>query len=309
MRDDKIFRDREAREKARIVLEEIIELHNISDPFYGKASEDEKLENARKSIALFWDLFDILGYLAQCHLIAHCRSNFDNEFTRTMIDENEDLHTDSHVLEQVGANFLEAISADFMDDKLNFFEGEKRHLSYGGAFPQIMRQFIFEMLASKSSRSHPWRFILQKGLRSMNAGQTEDIFKPLPVRKSGTPFDLAEWKHEALLQVYFRSGQGYKKYRALEIVGAEIGQSVETLRDWEKDEKFNEEYLIELRCASIAGRHESEFKAGVDINLGFDQYGTHRGTPIIEIAFSLMPTIESRSFTEIASNIYKYRRR
>jgi hypothetical protein len=33
MRDDKIFRDREAREKARIVLEEIIELHNISDPF------------------------------------------------------------------------------------------------------------------------------------------------------------------------------------------------------------------------------------------------------------------------------------
>jgi hypothetical protein len=229
-----------------------------------------------------------LGYWAQCHLIAYCRSGFDREFTAAIGSENEDIHTGSHVLEEVGDNFLQAISADFMDEDLNYFDTEKQYLSQGGAFSQILRHFIFEMLASNSAGSHPWRFILQKGVRSLNAGQTEDIFKPLPVRRSGTPFDLAEWKHEALLQVYFRSGQGYKKYRALEIVGAGIGQSVETLRDWEKEERFNEEYLIELQCARIAGRHEQEFKAGTDIKLGFHRYGTHREAPLIEIAFNLM---------------------
>jgi hypothetical protein len=309
MKEKKFFRDSEAREKARIILEEILELYDISDPFYGPASEEEKLENARKSISLFWELFDILGYWAQCQIIAYSRSGFDREFTSTMTDENENLHSGSHVLEEAGSNFLEAISANFTDSDLNYFDGEKERLSNSGAFSQMLRGFIFEMLASKSPGSHPWRFILQRGFRAMNAGQTEDIFKPLPVRKSGTPFDLAEWKHEALLQVYFRSGQGYKKYRALEIVGAGIGQSVDTLRDWEKDAKFNEEYSVELQCAHIAGSHEAEFKAGVDINLGFHDYGTHRGTPIIEIAFGLMGTIQNRTFSEIATNIYKYRQR
>ena len=143
----------------------------------------------------------------------------------------------------------------------------------------------------------------------MNAGQVENIFKPLPVRKTGTPFDLAEWKHEALLQVYFRVGQGYEKYRALEIVSAGIGQSVDTLRDWEKEGKFNEEYSIELDCAQIAGRHEQQFKSGVDINLGFHQYGTHRGRSMIEIAFDLLQVIEHRSFSEIAVNLHKFRQR
>jgi hypothetical protein len=309
MREKKFFRDPEAREKARIVLEEIIELYNVSDPLYGRPSEDEKLENARKSITLFWELFDILAYWAQCQIIAYCRSNFDKEFRRTMNIEDQNIHTGSHVLEQAGDKFLQSISAKFMDKDLNYFDDEKQYFSKGGAFSQILREFIFEMLASNSGDSHPWRFILQRGVRAMNAGQTEDIFEPLPVRRSGTPFDLAEWKHEALLQVYFRSGQGYKKYRALEIVGTGIAQSVETLRDWEKGEKFNEEYLVELECAQIAGRHEGEFKAGTDIKLGFHHYGTHRGTPLIEIAFSLMRVIESRSFPEIAANIYKFRQR
>jgi hypothetical protein len=309
MNGKKFFRDHEVREKARIVLEEIIELYEVSDPFYGHASEAEKLENSRKSVALFWELFDLLGYWAQCQIVAYSRAKCDSEFSRVVTTENDNIHGGSHRLEEIGANFIEAITTNFSDENLNYFSNDREYLFDHGAFSQIMRLFAFEMLASPSSLSQPWRFILQKGLRAMNAGQTDDIFKPLPMRKSGTPFELAEWKHEALLQVYFRSGQGYKKYRALEIVGVGIGQSVDTLRDWEKDAKFNEEYLVELECAHIAGRHEAEFKAGVDINLGFHDYGTHRGTPRIEIAFGLMGTIQSRTFSEIATNIYKYRQR
>lgn len=82
------------------MLEEIIELYNVSNPIYGRSSEDDKLENARQSIGLFWELLDILGYWAQCQLITYCRSGFDREFTVAMSSENEDIHTGSHVLEE-----------------------------------------------------------------------------------------------------------------------------------------------------------------------------------------------------------------
>jgi hypothetical protein len=39
-------------------------------------------------------------------------------------------------------------------------------------------------------------------LRAMNRGQTEELQKPMPVRKTGAPFALGEWKLKALLQEY-----------------------------------------------------------------------------------------------------------
>jgi hypothetical protein len=112
--------------------------------------------------------------------------------------------------------------------------------------------FLFEMLASQSAESHPWRFAFQKALRAMNRGQTEELLKPMPVRKTGAPFELGEWKLEALLQIFYRVGKGVKKYRALQLVSEAIGQSADTIRDWEKDTKFDEDYSNELQCAELA---------------------------------------------------------
>ena len=73
--------DQEIREKAYIIVEELIQLYKTTNPQWGSRSEDNKLENARVSVSLFRELFDILGYLDQCQIIAYKRSDVDSEFT------------------------------------------------------------------------------------------------------------------------------------------------------------------------------------------------------------------------------------
>lgn len=309
MREFKRDADQEIREKAYIIVEELIQLYKMTNPELGKKSEPDKMENARISISLFWELFDLLGYWAQCQLIAYKRSEIDREFTSSMIEENEGLTCDSHVLEEVGDAFLQAIANEFSEPDFNYFDSEANHMSFQGRHSQLLRLFLFEMLASQSPESHPWRFAFQKALRAMNRGQTEELLKPMPIRKTGTPFALGEWKLEALLQIFYRVGQGMKKYRALDLVSEAIGQSTDTIRDWEKDAKLDEDYSIELRCAELAGRYSEKFKNIEEITIGFPDHGTHRGRPLIQIAFDLAKVIERRTFSEIAENILKFRQR
>ena len=307
MRELKREPDQEIREKAYIIVEEIIQLYKLTNPQYGSKSEDNKLENARVSISLFWELFDLLGYWAQCHLVAFKRSAIDAEYTTSVIQNNIDVTRDSHVLESIGDAFFQAAADEFSNPDFNYFDSEASHMSFKGRYSQLVRLFLFEMLASQSPESHPWRFAFQKALRAMNRGQTEDLLKPMPFRKTGTPFALGEWKLEALLQIYYRLGQGMKKYRAIEMVGEAIGQSTDTIRDWEKDAKLDEDYSIELQCAELAGRHSGKFKNLGELTIGFPDHGTHRGRPLMQIAFDLSKVIEGRTFSEIADNILKFR--
>lgn len=129
----------------------------------------------------------------------------------------------------------------------------------------------------------------------------------MPTRRGGAKFDLNQWKLEALLQVHFRMGRGFKKYRALEEVATGIGQSVETLRYWEKALKLDIDYLNELRFAHIAGEKYADIKSGNDLSLGDDTYGTYRGKPVLEIAKNLLPVLENRTLREIMENIRKFR--
>ena len=307
MRELKREADQEIREKAYIIVEELIQLYKMTNPKFGSKSEDGKLENARLSISLFWELFDLLGYWAQCQIIAYKRSAVDSEFTSSMIEENEGLTTNSHALEEVGDSFLQAMANSFSDPRLNYFESEASHMSHQGRYSQLLRLFLFEMLSSQSTESHPWRFAFQKALRAMNHGQTGELLKPMPVRKTGAPFALSEWKLEALLQIFYRVGKGMKKYRALELVSEAIGQSVDTIRDWEKAAKFDEDYSNELECAELAGRYNDKFKNFDELPIGFPDYGTYRGKPLMQIAFDLGKVIERRTFSEISENILKFR--
>ena len=141
----------------------------------------------------------------------------------------------------------------------------------------------------------------------MNHGQTEELLRPMPIRKTGAPFALSEWKLEALLQIFYRVGKGMKKYRALEVVSEAIGQSADTIRDWEKSAKFDEDYSNELKCAELAGRYSDKFKNFDELPIGFPDHGTYRGKPLMQIAFDLAKVIERRTFFEIAENILKFR--
>ena len=104
-----------------------------------------------------------------------------------------------------------------------------------------------------------------------------------------------------------------KKYRALELVSKSIGQSVDTIRDWEKGAKFDEDYSNELKCAELAGRYCDKFQNFDELPLGFPDHGTYRGKPLMQIAFDLAKVIErqffprSREYPQISSELSWWR--
>lgn len=302
-----LHRDEDIREKSYILLEELLELYVLTASKNAYDGELNKTEYARAAMGVFWELFDLLGTWAQSHLAAQARIQTDVYFVNHLLDEYPEVHFDSYFLEKYGYDFLRSMAANFEDADTNFFTDEKEHMSEQGLREQIMRAFLFEIFSSKSEFSHAWRYPLQRATRALNDGQIDDFFKPMPGRRGGAQFDLNQWKLEALLQVHFRIGKGYKKYRALEEVAGGIGQSVETLRYWEKALKLDTDYENELRFARIAGEKISDLKSGDDLSIGDHQYGIYRGKPVIEIVAELLPVLERRTFQEIMYNIRKFR--
>lgn len=173
---------------------------------------------------------------------------------------------------------------------------------------QAMRHLIAELLVSKSADNSYWRFDLQSSLRALNEGEVSELATPLHVRRQGTPFTLNQWKNEVLRQVYVRLGGGVKKYRALEEVGAAIGQSPETLRAWEKSLRRSPDNENDLYCSELAGRFKDslEGKPLREIEQ-MEGYGWHRGTHNLAREKQLYQTIKKLSLNEIRVKISHYR--
>ncbi|GAB5509535.1 MAG: hypothetical protein Rhims3KO_09360 [Hyphomicrobiales bacterium] len=300
-----VKRDKEVREKAHILLEELLELYIVNNPQFGVRTELDKTDNAYRVIETFWQLFDLLGYWAQCHLAALSRGAFDAEFVEAISQDVPNLSRDSHILEDEGTRFLKAIDSQFSREEFLFFKEDKTYLTDGGLGDQMVRDLMADLLSSRSQAGNSWRFPLARALRALNEGQYDSLFKPWPRRRVGQAFDLAQWRLEAILQIQFRVGQGWKKYRAQEVVADGIGQSIETLRSWEKELKFDPEYGSEMAVAEIAGRHEAQLDAGHI--LGFPDYGTYRGLPLIEKARDLLPILRERQMDVIAQKIRELR--
>lgn len=277
----------------------------MNDPSCGPPTELEKTDNAYKAIDVFWQLFDLLGYWAQCHLAALAQADHDNEFVSSVLEENPEIHQDCHLIEDLGQSFLAGLTSRISNDEKLDRQKEKEDLETEGQKNQILRQLIFDLLGSKSQQSATWRFPLLRSMRALNNGQYDPLLIPRPQRRIGRSFDLDQWKLEAVLQVHFRVGGGWKKYRALEVVSEGIGQSIDAIRDWEKELKNDRDYLAEMACAEIAGRHEEDYIKGYTI--GFPEYRMHKGRPMVEIARDLLPHLKNRTFVEIAAKLRENR--
>jgi hypothetical protein len=103
-----------------------------------------------------------------------------------------------------------------------------------------------------------WRFELQSALFALNYGQQEPLVRPEPTRRQGNPVQLLLLKLRALQHVNFHMGKGLKKYRAQQLVAGELGQSVETLRSWEKLLLADDDLAMDLRAAQLAGEIEKD---------------------------------------------------
>jgi len=114
----------------------------------------------------------------------------------------------------------------------------------------------------------------------------------------------------ALRHVYYQIGRGLKKYRALQLVGDELGQSPETLRAWEKAIINDEDFAMDLVGAKLAGELEDEIDKHSTAELE-ERYGSryHRHTSDIEYAKSILRMIRSFPLKRIRERLRDSRSR
>jgi hypothetical protein len=253
-------------------LKSLAKLYEATDPAHGSASEGGKLEAARQAISIWWYLWAELMLWAQSHLAGYEMLKSRPEL-RERLEKllGSEITVDSHAVEYVGVYFSWN-HVDDSDPMLSAIHGIMEEFEITMADPPL-RPIIRELLVSRSANSSFWRFPLQHALFALGLGEVDDLVKPSEIRRQGSPVALYRWKLLALSHVRFLMGKGLKKYRALEKVAQGVGQSVETLRSWEKGYNFDDDFMMGLRAAELAGELESVLETR-PINEIIEEYGT-----------------------------------
>lgn len=300
-------RSPDIRETVDRYIQSLIKVYEMTDPAKGETSEKDKLELARQAISIWWYLYGELLLWAQSHITGY-------EFGKSNPDVMEylskrlghEINADSHALEYIGLGWsLNQVNDDdpVMDDVNAAID--KFKVSLGES---EIRKIIRELLTSLSGNSSFWRFELQSALFALNIGQVDDLLKPDPIRRQGDALELFYCKLMALPHVHFQMGKGLKKYRALQLVADELGQSTETLRSWEKFILHDDDSAVELECASMVGELESEFdKRSSDelIKLYGARYYRHRAD--VEWARHTLRLIRSTPLKDIRDGLRRAR--
>ncbi len=304
-------------------IDGLLGLYEETDPKLGPESELAKHELAQNAVEVFWYLHGKLLVWAQAHLTGYSILSENPELVSYLEGKlGEKITEDSHILEQIGLQYP-FNPPDDNDSDLNRvnewlieFEsgesGEDIDEQEGGTYltNSALRALINELLMSRSADNSYWRFDLQDALRALNEGEVTELAEPRPGKRQGLPYSLMRWKLETLRQVRSRMGRGMKKYRALEEVGNGIGQSAETLRDWEKGLERSPDYSNDLYCSELAGHFYSELKEGHFSDIpDHEEFGFWRGTGNIQRAKYLISRIEKLTFEEIKSKILEYRQK
>lgn len=296
-------------------LQYLKEAYFETDPARGEEAEVAKHELAQLAVEKFWYMHGKLLSWAQAHLTGYAILSESPELLGFLEEKlGHELHQDSHVLEQLGLvyNFNPPDPFDPAFERMGALLEEFKALHPGEGEiilpPSAMRYAIKELLMSRCADNSYWRMDLQESLAALNEGEVDDLATPSPGRRQGLPYSLKRWKLEALRQVRFRIGKGYKKYRALEEVGEAIGQSPETLRSWEKELEKSPDREIDLRCSELAGFFDNHF-SGDDAATAPDaeEFETWRGTNHADLAKHLHRLIVTRPLGEIREAIRWFR--
>ncbi len=107
----------------------------------------------------------------------------------------------------------------------------------------------------------------------------------------------------------YLKGKGVKKYRALNQVGAGIGQSSETLRTWEKEFLKDEDCAYELWFSEVAGQYETELD-GSQSYVILDEFGLepyYRNTSLSTYARSVLTAIRKYALSDVQEKLRESR--
>ena len=310
-------RSKTIREDIQPWIDHLIDLYEWTDPERGEETEVGKLEFAHMAVDAWWKLFaELIGW-SQAQLIGYSVMANNPKFIELLEKHLEkDLFADSHELEYFGWTYcfnrfgqkesdLQADLDEFMEPAEEGGDPIEDPLNEAG-----MRTLIAELLMSRCTNNSFWRMPLQSALLGLNYGEVDNLLKPTKKRRQGKPYKMMQWKMKALTHVYFQLGQGVKKYRALENVAGELGQSTETLRGWEKQLFLDPDLSARLDCAQLAGELTDALKAKEwDYQTLEDPlyYGSHRGVNYTVTAKYMLKSLENPDYASLRQSLQESR--
>lgn len=197
------------------IVDELVKLHQETDPKHGAESETDKQEMALQALNKLGVLTGILTEWAECQIF--------------------------------GAYYHVAKSEKQWIDEEASNKHENELMWYGNNIPDDVFSndchLICERLAIgkilHNSFSHygrmGWRLALEQSLYALNEGQVDWLVTPANKGKKGDAFDLQELKWIAIQHLYKLIGQGIKKMAAESYVADACGVTVDAIKKWEKE--------------------------------------------------------------------------
>jgi len=294
------------RDEIEHYISALVELHDTTDPSGGQATETDKLEKARRAVELWWYLGGRVLLWAQSQ-IAGYELVKEEPLLAEKLQEliGGEFTGDSHILEYLGLCFQP--NPPERDDPLLLRVEDAAdgfELSDAG-----MRSLIRELLDSRCASNSFWRFELGRALHALEHGQVRDLVKPARRKPQGDVLELRYAKLRAIQHVQFKVGAGYKKHVALASVAEELGQSIETLRSWEKDLRRDEDMAHDIRAAYNAGIFQREYKglSVSDLEAKFD-YSVHRNESDFSAAERAKQTLDKNPVSAVRDRLRAARR-
>jgi len=238
------------------MVDRLYELHDATDRRRGEASELNKLQNAQRAIAIWWYIYARLMQWAQNHIIGYEMARLNPLCQDVLLTESGgELHDDSHALERLGSVYI--VNRPIEDETLEKLSGTLKNKGVE-LDDTTLRRVIVRLLLSTSTESSVWRFPLSHALTALNHGEVTEFVTPTKRKRRGQSYKLDHARSNAISHVYYLLGKGLKKHAALTKVGDAIGQSVETLRDWEKKLQYDDWFRFLWEAAHIAGYIEDD---------------------------------------------------
>ena len=295
------------REMVHHYLDTLLDLHDRTDPIHGEDGEIEKLYYARRAYEIWWYLHDKLMLWAQSHILAfHMLRDHQNILELYEKSTGENLHQDSHDLEFLGSHY--SYNAPNSDHEIYIKTGKFLEQNNFDLADMTLRNFLSDILSSRSANSSFWRFAIQPALCALNEGEAISPLVPEPLKRQGQAYSLKVWKLECIKNIYFELGSGIKKYVSLQKASKCIGASVETIRGWEKELKMDDRAVFDMDCSYLAGKlsvmSKEEFEEAKNDEEYKDIYGL---MTYIEMAEHILKRETKKSYEEIAEKIKKYR--
>lgn len=188
-----------SREEIDRIINQLVELHDHTDPLGGEASEQEK--NFKAFMAL--RKADLLAGMLSGWAIAHVLGLATNE---------DSTNADSHDHEAKGVTYRV------------------------GDHPATVNRAILKKFLELKTSSIPLGLVSESAaaLRALDFGETKPLLGATISAHRGAAYTLSQLRLKALAHVDYRRGSGLREAKSREIVAEAYGTSSENIRTWAK---------------------------------------------------------------------------